>query len=82
MEYKPSANRRVREVLEQIFNRMDGEEKRKRPRPQSVEGPRSEFLRKYKLEGYEVAKASINSKFEKEVYNDETLKKWIEENEQ
>ena len=40
---------------------------------------RAEFIAKYKLKGYDIAKREINEPFGKEVYKDEILKKWIEE---
>lgn len=79
MDYKPSGYRRAREGLERIFERMDREEIKRMPKPKEVKGPRAEFLKKYKVEGYDKAKEAINSRFRKEVYNDAILKKWIEE---
>ena len=37
------------------------------------------LLEYYKINGFDEAKSQINSGFKKEVYNDEILKKWIEE---
>jgi hypothetical protein len=78
MDFKPSAERKARYVTGLIFDSMDAEERRRNPKSKT-KGKRSEFLEKYKLKGYEVAKKEINAKFKKEVYNDETLKKWIDE---
>lgn len=81
MDYKPSGYKRAREGLKKIFERMDREEIKRKPKPKAVKGPRAEFLKKYKVEGYDEAKEAINSRFGKEVYNDTILKQWIEEDE-
>lgn len=78
MDFKPKPERKARYVLNQIFEQMDAEEKKKTSKSR-VKGKRAEFLEKYKTKGFEEAKREINSGFEKEVYNDEILKKWIEE---
>ena len=54
------------------------EEKKKKPKTRD-KGKRAEFLEYYKIKGFDEAKSQINSGFKKEVYNDEILKKWIEE---
>ena len=78
MDFKPNAERRARYVLNQIFEYMDAEEKKKKPKTRG-KGKRAEFLEYYKTKGFDEAKSQINSGFKKEVYNDEILKKWIEE---
>ncbi len=78
MDFKPNAERRARYVLNQIFEYMDAEEKKKKPKTRD-KGKRAEFLEYYKIKGFDEAKSQINSGFKKEVYNDEILKKWIEE---
>lgn len=71
--------KRARARLEGIFRSMDFEERQRRTKPNKTKGKRAEFLEKYKLKGFDEAKREINSEFEKEVYNDQILKKWIEE---
>lgn len=48
-----------------------------KPKP----GKRATFLAQYKVVGYEKAKEIVNKDFESEVFSDEVLKKWIEEDE-
>ena len=78
MSFKPTAQQKARFVLEQIFADMDVQERNREPKKR-CNGKRAEFIAKYKLKGYDIAKREINSGFKKEVYNDEILKKWIEE---
>lgn len=71
---------RARKVLEQQFQIMDAKERKNKPKPAEVKGPRAKFLEKYKLEGYESAKAAVNTGFDgREVFTDEILNRWIEE---
>lgn len=81
MDFKPNSTRRARYVLGRIFQDMDREMERKKGKPPRVEGPRNEFLKKYKEEGYQKAKQALDSKYGKEIYKDKTLKGWIEEDE-
>ena len=81
MDYRPSGNRKSKEILEQIFEIMDQEEKKRKTKPKKVKGLRAEFLEKYKVEDYESAKKAINAKFGRVVFDDSVLKKWIEEEE-
>lgn len=81
MDYKPNGYRRARAVLEKVFKEMDRESRKGMTKNEKVKGPRAEFLEKYKVEGYDKAKETINSRFGKEVYNDSILKQWIEEDE-
>ena len=78
MDFRPKPERKARYVLNKIFDKMDIEENKKKPKSR-VEGKRAEFLEYYKIKGFDEAKRQINSGFKKEVYNDEILKKWIEE---
>ena len=55
--------------------------KNKKPKNKPQHGKRADFLAQSKVVGYEKAKEIINKDFKKEVFNDETLKTWIEENE-
>lgn len=71
---------KARRVLEEQFRLMEKEERKRKPKPPKVNGPRAKFLEKYKLEGYESAKSEINSGFGgREVYTDEILNGWIEQ---
>lgn len=76
---KMAAEQRARRRLESVLRGIDKEERKRKPKPPIVKGPRTEFLEKYKVEGYDKAKEAINSRFGKEVYNDIILKQWIEE---
>ena len=73
------ARRRASRKLEGVFRSIDYEKRQRKDKPSKVKGKRAEFLEKYKLKGFDEAKREINSEFEKEVYNDEILNKWIEE---
>lgn len=79
MSKEGKAIQKAKRRLESVFRNMDYEERRKRPSPPQVKGKRAIFLEKYKEDGYETAKKEINADFEKEVYNDSILKRWIEE---
>lgn len=61
------------------FGNIDQEIKRKKGPEKTKPGKRAEFLAQYKAVGYEKAKKGINNGFGREVFNDETLKKWIKE---
>lgn len=78
MDFNPTAQQKARFVLEQIFADMDAQKRNREPKKRCY-GKRAEFIAKYKLKGYDIAKREINEPFGKEVYKDEFLKKWIEE---
>ena len=73
------ARRRANRKLESVFRSMDYEERQRKDKPSKAKGKRAEFLEYYRIKGFDEAKRQINSGFKKEVYNDEILKKWIEE---
>lgn len=77
-KYAPSIAVERRSHTEKVMRDTDRELKRKNP-PEKKYGARLKFLEKYKAEGYDAAKAAINSGFDKVVYNDEILEKWIDE---
>ena len=62
-------------IWQEWCGQIDQEIKNKEPK----NGKRADFLAQYKVVGYEKAKEIINKDFKREVFNDETLKKWIEE---
>lgn len=69
-------------ILIQKCGKIDYEIRRNKglknkPKP----GKRATFLAQYKVVGYEKAKEIVNKDFESEVFSDEVLKKWIEEDE-
>lgn len=82
MDFKPKVSKLARERLEKVFSEMDREDKKRKNKPPTTKGARIEFLEKYKVEGYYKAKKIINSKYGKDVYNDNILKLWIKEDEQ
>lgn len=77
-KYVPSIAIERRSHAEMVMRDTERELKRKNPTEKKY-GARSRFLEKYKVEGYEKAKKAINEGFEKEIYGDVILKKWIEE---
>ena len=79
-KYAPSIEVQRRKHTEMVMRDTERELKRKNPTEKKY-GARSRFLEKYKVEGYEKAKKAINEGFEKEIYGDVILKKWIEEDE-
>ena len=66
-------------IWQEWCGQIDQEIKNKKPKKKPQHGKRADFLAQYKVVGYEKAKEIINKDFKKEVFNDETLKKWIEE---
>lgn len=68
-------------IWQEWCGQIDQEIKNKEPKKKPQHGKRADFLAQYKVVGYEKAKEVINKGFKREVFNDETLKKWIEENE-
>lgn len=74
--YKQRRNR-----LELVFYEIDKEEKRA-SKPEIKPGPRAKFMAAYRVVGFEEAKNCINKGLKKEVYNNDILNKWIEEERQ
>ena len=66
-------------VWQEWCGQIDQEIRNKEPKKKPQHGKRADFLAQYKVVGYEKAKKGINNGFGREVFNDETLKKWIEE---
>ena len=66
-------------IWQEWCGQIDQEIKNKEPKKKPQHGKRADFLAQYKVVGYEKAKQIINKDFKREVFNDETLKKWIEE---
>jgi len=66
-------------VWQEWCGQIDQEIRKKEPKKKPQHGKRADFLAQYKAVGYEKAKKGINNGFGREVFNDETLKKWIEE---
>lgn len=66
-------------IWQEWCEQIDQEIKNKEPKKKPQHGKRADFLAQYKVVGYEKAKEIINKDFKREVFNDETLKKWIEE---
>ena len=66
-------------IWQEWCGQNDQEIKNKEPKKKPQHGKRADFLAQYKVVGYEKAKEIINKDFKREVFNDETLKKWIEE---
>ena len=66
-------------IWQEWCGQIDQEIKNKEPKKKPQHGKRADFLAQYKVVGYEKAKEIINKDFKREVFNDETLKKWIEE---
>lgn len=66
-------------IWQEWCGQIDQEIKNKEPKKKPQHGKRADFLAQYKVVGYEKAKKIINKDFKREVFNDETLKKWIEE---
>lgn len=66
-------------IWKEWCGQIDQEIKNKEPKKKPQHGKRADFLAQYKVVGYEKAKEIINKDFKREVFNDETLKKWIEE---
>lgn len=52
---------------------------RQKNKKEPEKGSKLQFLELYEKIGYEAAKEQINSRFDREVFTDEILKKWIEE---
>ena len=66
-------------TIPRFISIVDQEIRNKEPKKKPQHGKRADFLAQYKVVGYEKAKEIINKDFKREVFNDETLKKWIEE---
>lgn len=79
ISYGKEIEKSIRRRLEKIFISIDKDESINSSKLPAVNGKRVEFIKSYKINGYEFAKKQINSKFEREIFDDIILNEWIQD---